>query len=317
MIRRLPLLLTLLPLLAGLALYWLLWRDWADDFARRLQPWFPGQTVAVTGFPYRMEVELGPVRLANNGPVLVDVAAPRLRLNRGPWRPELTVVQLQQPRLALGLAGPLRLDVAAPALLASVHVLDGRLERLSVTGDNVALRPSFAPAFAVQHLEVHGRERRLAAGANSPTPPVQGQLRAEAQGLQLPGLPPLQLALEAGVTGPARLTDFARWASTGTIEINRLALSDALGELLSAKLTLVPQGRDALRLAGTISTICPALAARLLGGAPARLPEQRLRMPVQLAVEGQLGAGQWLRLSGQPADLASRPRRAQMAACPG
>ncbi|MEI6418835.1 MAG: hypothetical protein WCO82_07200 [Sphingomonadales bacterium] len=316
MIRRLPLLLTLLPLLAGLALYWVLWRDWADDFARRLQPWFPGQAIVVTGFPYRMEVELGPVQLANAGPVLLDVTAPRLRMNRGPWRPELTVAQLQQPRLALGLGAPLRLEVAAPALLASVHVDGGRLERLSVSGDNVTLRPGFAPGFAVQHLEVHVRERQLAATANSPTPPVQGQLRAEAQGLQLPGLPPLQLALEAGVTGPARLTDFARWAGSGTIEINRLALSDGLGELLSAKLTLVPQGRDAMRLAGTITTICPALVARLLGSAPVAA-EPRLRMPVRLAVEGQIGAGQWFRLTGQTADLATRPRRAQMAACPG
>jgi hypothetical protein len=316
MMRRLPLWLTPLPLVLGLALYGLLWRDWAADFAARLSPWFPGQTLAVTGFPYRMEVELAPVRLANAGPLLAEVSAQRLRLNRGPWRPELTVAQLVAPHAALGLAGPLRLEVTAPALLASVHVVGGRLERLSVTGDDVALRPGFAPAFSAGSLQVHVREHQgPAPAAGSPSGAIRGQLRAEATALRLPGLPPLQLALEAAATGPARLTDYARWADTGTIEVNRLALADATGEVLALQATLVPQGRDALRLGGTITTVCPETVARLLGG-PAMAPARRLRMPVTLAVEGQLGAGQWLRLTGQPADLASRPRRAQLMACP-
>lgn len=316
MMRRAPLWLTLVPLLAGLALYGWAWRGWADDFAATVQRWFPGATVSVTGFPYRMETELASPRLASDGPLRLTASAASARLNRGPWRPELTIFQSRQPRFEARLTDALGVVVTAPGALTSLRLADGRLERLSTEAKDARIRLGFtALPLAAASLETHARERAgKAVPGSSPRLPPRGQLMIAATGLRIGDGAPLTLDADMIATGPERLTGYDRWAGTGTVEISRLTLADATGEIAAITATLTPQGRTTLRLAGTISSVCPATVASLLNGTQAP-SEQRLRAPVRFAVEGALGEGGLLRLSGLPGDLASRPRRGQQPAC--
>ena len=123
----------------------------------------------------------------------------------------------------------------------------------------------------------------------------------------------LTLAADTSITGPARLTDYDNWATSGTLELTSLTLADAHGEVASATATLVPRGRLGLRFAGTVTTVCPANVAAAFAGTPAPA-EKRLRMPVRLAFSGVPGA---MLLEGVPADLATRPVQGADAAVSG
>ncbi|WP_310496764.1 DUF2125 domain-containing protein [Sandarakinorhabdus sp.] len=325
-LRRLSLWLSLVPLVVGAGLYWLAWRGWADDFGAVMRTWFPGNTVAVAGFPYRMETEITAPALANVGPVTLSAKAARARINRGPWRPELTLVQAQSPQIIVGLDTAVRAVLTAPSALASVHVLDGRLERLSVSASDAAIALGFtAMTIRTGTFEVHVREQKPgAANTESPRLPIRGQMVLSGTGVRLGKGAPLVLAMEASAHGPARLIDYARWQAGGSIEVGSAVLSDPVGEVARAVATLVPGGAAAnsangaaapLRLAGTIDTVCPASIAAAIAGTPP-LSELRLRVPVRLSFEGSIGPGVALRLAGMPANLAARPRRGQLPACP-
>jgi hypothetical protein len=314
--RRWPLLLALLPLLLGLGVYWQLWRGWADGFEATLASWFPSKAPVATGFPYRLEAELADVALAHDrgvsGGVALGLKADRLRLNRGPWRPELTVFQGQGIALSARLAG-LTPHVAAASGTASLKLDRGRLARLSIVLP--AVRGSFGlgPDAVAEQLELHAREREGPPDGKGVLP-QRGQLVLNAAGLRLGQGMPISLAGEANVRGPRRLDDLARWQSGGGSIDLTLAGSDATGEIFALAATAVPLGAG-LRLAGTITTVCPlAVQAALAGADPS--PERRLRAPVRLAIETALPAGGPVALSGLPADLATRARRGQLPACP-
>lgn len=320
--RRWPLLLALLPLILGLAVYGQLWRGWAAQFETTLAGWFPGQAPVVSGFPYRLETELAGVSLAHDGEVDVRMTAERLRLNRGPWRPELTVVQGEGLVLAAALPG-LSPRITAPAGTASLKLSrdprgQTRLARLSIVlpgaSGTIGLA-SDGPSFQADNLELHAREIEPAGtpAANDPSLPPRGQLVIGAQGLRIGAGAAISLAGEANVRGAAPLRAWRAWAGTGSVD---LAISgrDATGELFALDASLVPVG-SGLRLAGTVRTVCPiSVQAALAGTVPP--VEQRLRAPVQLAIESLLPAGDAVALRGMPADLATRPRRGQLPACP-
>lgn len=320
--RRWPLLLSLLPLLLGLAVYGQLWRGWAQGFEQTLAGWFPGQPARVTGFPYRLETELAGVTLAHDGLVSLGARIDRLRLNRGPWRPELTVAQGQGVMLSAKLPG-MAPRITASAGTASLKLVAGRLERLSIVLPAASGQLGVAgdgPAFRADNLELHAREMAPAgsAAASDPRLPQRGQLVIAAEALALGQGAPISLAGDAAVRGPARLTDWQRWAAGGGSVDLVISGRDATGELFALDATLVPAGTGeagGLRLAGTIRTVCPlAVQAALAGMAPPA--EQRLRAPLVLAIETALPAAGPVSLRGLPADLASRPRRAQLPACP-
>lgn len=312
--KRIPLWMTLLPLVAGVGLYWYLWSGWADGFKAVLQGWLPGTTVEITGFPYRMEANIVSPRLAGGAAVKLTASADRARINRGPWQPELTVVGADAPRLAAVVSEVLRVDIAGKTAASSVHVIDGRLARLSTVIEAATARLGFTPlAIAADTLELHMRELRdAAAAAAGPAGAPRGQLVIVGQRLQLGGGDALTLNADLTVTGDARLTGYDAWAKSGTVEVKTLSLADASGEVASVRATLVPEGRTGLRIVGTIETICPQTIAAATSAAPP-VSEKRLRAPLRLAFEATAGV---MKLAALPTDLATRATRGQVPPCP-
>lgn len=316
MLRRVPLWLTLVPLVAGIGLYFLLWQGWARDFEAAIGQWLPSARFAVSGFPYRLEADVGDAALAGGDTVKLSARAPRIRINRGPWRPQLTIVRADYPRFSAIVGPGFGASVTGRSAVTSINVVEGRLVRLSSVIDAANARLGFSAAkISADELQLHVRERfpEGEGDAGAPTLPVRGQLVVSGERMRLDGGDALTLALETEVTGAARLVRFADWAQTGTIEIKRLALSDAHGEVASAKATIVPVGGNGMRMAGTIETICPASVEAAVLGAPAPAREMRLRAPVQLAFDGAPGA---FRLTGMPDNLVYRATRGQLPPCP-
>ena len=107
MSRRIPLWLTLVPLIAAIGLYHLLWQGWARDFDAVVRNWLPATPFEVTGFPYRMEAVVGHPELQGGDVVRLFANAARARINRGPWQDELTLVGADYPRFS-AIVGPQR-----------------------------------------------------------------------------------------------------------------------------------------------------------------------------------------------------------------
>ena len=312
--RRFSLWLTLLPLVAGLGLYGWLWSGWADDFKTTLQGWLPGTTVAIAGFPYRMEANVVAPRLVGGDAVKLAASADQARINRGPWQPELTVIGSDGPRFSAVVSPALSVAIAGKSAASSVKVVEGRLARLSTVIEAATAQLGFTPlAIAADTLELHLRERRdQATIPGSPAGAPRGQLVLAGQRLRLGGGDALTFDADMLVTGDARLTAYDAWARSGTVEVTGLTLADASGVVASVKATLVPQGRDGLRVAGTVETVCPGNIAAAFAAAPP-VSERRLRTPVRLSFQGVAGA---VTLTGMPLDLAMRATRGQMPSCP-
>lgn len=316
MTRRIPLWLTLVPLAGGVAVYALLWQGWARDFEATLRPWLPGTELGVGGFPYRLEARVEQPRLVGGDVVRLSATAARARINRGPFARDLTVIGTEVPRFAAVVGPVIAATVAGKSALTSINVEGGRLRRLSTVVEAATVRLGLTPVgITAESLELHLRERRGADApppATAPTPAPRGQLVIAGTGARFGTGAPLTLTADLTATGPARLTAYDRWATSGTIEVTRLTLADASGEVASLRATLVPRGRAELRFAGTITTVCPLSVAAAFAAAPP-VSENRLRAPVVLAFEGTPGT---LRLTGIPAELARRAVRAQLPPCP-
>ncbi len=320
--RRLPLWLTLVPLILGLGLYWYLWSGWATAFKAEVAAWLPGSAIEVSGFPYRIEGSAANPHLDRPGPVSITASAAQAIVNRGPWQPDLTVVRTVGPRLTVAVGGKdartaMRADVAGLTALTSINTSGGRIARLSTVIEAARGRIGIiTPMLGADTLEVHLRE---VAGRLpepwSPTLPAHGQAVISAERLRIGGGDALTLASDMAITGSARLTDFARWADGGTVEVRLLTLSDAHGEIVAVRATLVPVGLVSVRMAGTIDTICPeaVVAAFLNQPAPKAL---RLRLPVRLSFDAVAGGIAHVNVTGVPGDLATRARRTQLPACP-
>ena len=314
MSRRIPLWLTLVPLALAIGLYWLLWSGWAKDFGAAVEAVVPASVVEVTGFPYRLETALAsPIWTAGSG-VRIVASADHALVNRGPWKPELTVIRSEYPKFSAIVGPGFGASFTGKAALTSVKIVDDRLVRLSSVIEAAKARLGFTPvAIAADVLELHMRERAAPAEAPaSATLPARGQLVAKGQRLRFDGGDALTFSADLTANGAGRLTDFDRWAQGGTIEVTALTLADAHGEIARLAATLVPVGRTGLRFAGTVESVCPATVVAAFQGVPAAT-ELRLRVPVRLAFDGVAGA---LQLTGMPQDLASRARRGQDPACP-
>ena len=314
MTRRIPVWLTLVPLLAALLLYWLLWSGWASDFRVVIQGWLPKNTPEISGFPYRLEADVANPAFAGGDVVKLMAKAVRARINRGPWQPELTVISSESPIFS-ALASPLlKIDIAGKTALTSIHITEGRLQRVSTVIEAATVRFGFRSlALAADGLELHLRERISA--RNTPaaaTPSPRAQLVIAGTRLRFANSDAVTFAADIVATGAARLTAYDAWATTGTIEITSLTLADASGEVARVRATLVPVGRTSLRYAGTIETICPASVIAAFNGLPAP-SERRLRAPARLAFEGKAGL---VTLTGIPENLAARATRSQLPPCP-
>ena len=229
-----------------------------------------------------------------------------------PLSPPLAINRLGGVTRAV--VGPeIAVTITGTAATTSIKIIDARLARASsiITAAKVSLNRL---AITADSLELHLRERipGPGAGPTGPTGPPRGQVVVTGERLRLGTGDPLTFAADITATGPARLLAYDNWATTGTLELASLTLADAHGEIASARATFVPIGRTALRFAGTISTICPANVVAALQG-QAAVSEKRLRAPLTLAVEGRSGD---MRVTGIPADIATRPTRNQLPPCP-
>lgn len=314
MLRRLPLWTTLIPLVLAGGLYWVLWSGWAKEFGAAVEDVLPATDVSVTGFPYRLETEITSPTWTFGSGVKIAAGADRAFINRGPWAPELTVVRAEYPKFSAIVGPGFGASFTGKAALTSVKIVEGRLVRLSSVIEAAKARLGFTPvAIVADVLELHLRERVPEATLpESATLPPRGQLVVKGERLRFDGGDALTFAADMTANGATRLTDFDRWAHDGTIEVAKLTLADAHGEVAKVAATVVPMGRTGLRFAGTIETVCPGNVLAAFDGAPA-VKELRLRIPVRLAFDGPAGA---LRLTGVPDDLAMRARRGQDPACP-
>ena len=312
--RRIPLWMTLVPLVAAVCLYYLLWQGWARDFDTLVRGWLPATPFEVTGFPYRLEAVVDRPELKGGDVVRLFASAQRARINRGPWQEELTLVGADYPRFAAIVGPGVGASFSGKSALTSIKVEAGRLVRLSSVIEAAKARLGFSPvAIAADSLELHLREREIDAKAvEAATPPPRGQLVISGQRVRFDGGDALTLAADMTVTGPGRLIAYDRWSTIGTIELTRASLSDAHGEIAGFTATIVPLGRRALRFAGTVDTVCPATVVAAFEGRGADT-EKRLRTPIRLAFEGEPGA---MRLAALPADLGQRPVRGQLPPCP-
>nr|WP_310525192.1 DUF2125 domain-containing protein [Polymorphobacter sp.] len=317
MSRRIPLWLTLVPLLAAGVIYWIFWTGWARDFQAALEPWLPDSTLEITGFPYRLEANVANPRLVTGDAVKITASAAKARINRGPWQPQLTVISAERPRFTAIVSPAIAATITGKSATTSIKIIDAKLARASsiIAAANISLA---GMPITADSLELHLRERipgpnaDSAATPSAPIGPPRGQLVIAGERLRFGTGDPLTLAADIVATGPARLLAYDNWAATGTLELGSLTLTDAHGEIASARASFVPIGRTALRFAGTITTICPAnVTAALQGQAP--VSEKRLRTPLKLTFEGR---GADIRLTGIPADIATRPTRNQLPPCP-
>lgn len=311
--KRPPLWLTLVPLITAVALYGLLWRGWANDFKVEVARVLPAATLQMGGFPYRLEAQVSQPALSLGQVLRLTINAESARINRGPWRPNPTVIRLENPQVSVAVSPSVSAAITARSATASINWGEGRLRRQSNILQAAVVRLGASPIdIRADTLELHLREQDGAPVPQSaPVRQARGQLVLAGSRLRLAGGDALTLAAEVLATGSARLSDYARWADGGTLELTRLTLADAHGDVLSAQATLAPVGSQDIDIAGTISTVCPAsLAAAFAGTAPAA--EKRLRVPVRLAFQGRFEA---MRLAPLP-DLGSRPRRDQEPDCP-
>jgi len=312
--RRFPLWLTVVPLIAAVAGYYWYWTGQRDAFRAEIARVLPGQSLSVGGFPYRLEATVGRPSRASLAPDIdARVSAAQAILNRGPFQRDLTVVRTTDPRVvaripALAASG---LSIAAKTALSSLH-LDkaGVIARLSTVFEAARIDLGLlGSSVTARGFEMHIRETpgRLPEPW-SPTLPERAQVVLVGEGVRLGTAAPLRLAADLRVTGPAKLVDYARWAGKGSVEVRGLTLADATGEVLRLDATMVAAaGRP--RATGTIVTPCPLSVQAALAGT--RVSEERLRIPVKLAFGGSPGA--WT-LAGVPAP--GRPVRAQQPACP-
>lgn len=311
--KRVPLWLTIVPLVLGLAVYWHFWSGWRDTLRADLAAEMPGVPVVIGGFPYRMEADAAAPRWSLDGPLTVRLTARRARANRNPWQRDLTTVRTDAPAVTATtpLAGAMLRGTAATGA-SSVHLGKRGIARLSsVFTDFTATTGLFSAPVAAKTFEVHLRETRARSNeAWSVTPPQQAQAVLSGTGVRFGAGAPLTLDIDAGVTAIAALHDFAGWAAGGTVEVRHATLSDASGEVARLVASAAATG-GVLRLSGTVETVCPAtLAAAVAGTSPPR--ESRLRNAVRLSLSGTPGAF----VLGPPPLNAPTATRAQEPPCP-
>lgn len=315
--NRIPFWVPVLPLVLGLLGYWLYWRGEAAAFRAEVAAHVGGAAVESGGFPYRVEARIGAVAIRRETPELsLSVGADTAVVNRQPWRTGHVVVAAENPRLQIALAGlaGARLDVEAPAMLASIRRPEETLERLSMRFDRAKVwLPFVGGPFAATDFELHLRETpALAAAGTAPSFPVQAEARVAGTLERADGLR-FGIEIPLFATARTRIASVAGWRDGGTVEVKGARLLTADGKPLAgieATLAPLPDGRIAV--SGTVSTECPATVAALLqGGVPA--VEYRSRRDRALTLTGDSGTGFAL---GAPEGPSGGPVRSQEPPCP-
>jgi len=316
--RRIPLWVTLLPLLVGLGVYWWYWDRERDAFETSLEAVFGEGRAAVGGFPYRLEAEVAGPRLRHAGAYRLDIGAKRAVLNRQPWRRGLTFVRLLDPAIRWRPADldGVGFDVASRTAQSSLRVDGDRIVRLSSVHEAAQLRLPFVPMPAAAAMfEWHFRETPAEPdpASRSPTFPEQAQLVLGAQALRFGKGDPLDLAAQIGITSAKPIWDLASWRRGGTVELRRLTLRDATGDVMTLVATGSASLAAPLRVVGTVETICPESVQALFAGGPMPAREYRARRPVTFSFGGAADDLQLMLPAGIPPN---RPVRAQEAPCP-
>jgi len=315
-VKRFPLWTTLLPLVAGLAVYYWYWDRERAAFDQTLSAVF-GEGISVGGFPYRLEAEIANPRLSHDGAYVFEARAERLRANRQPWGGDLTSVGLLEPSVTwrVPTLDGVALSVASATAQTSLRLDGDRVARLSTVHSDARVRLPLLPVAATAtSFEWHFRETPAAPdpASRAPTFPEQAQLVLAGEGLRIGGGDPLSLSAQIGVTSSEPVWDLAGWRRGGTAELRALTLADAHGEVLTLTATGSAGATDPLRIAGTIDTVCPlTLAAAFAGTAPPGI-EYRTRKPVKLAFGGTAGNIELVPLT----ERRQRPVRAQEPPCP-
>lgn len=321
---RWPLWVTLLPLVAGVLVWYWVWDGYRDAFVAQVQAVLPGATVSGGGFPYRLEAGIAPVSVRREGAALkAEVSAAELRINRVPWQKDREVLEFKgvEARIALSPLAGMHARVEAAEAVSSLRRADDRVARLSIVWAKPTLHLGFLPgALTAEKFEAHVRETPSpdSAGPRTGTPssprlPTQAQMVLTGEGVRWSGGDPLALRMEMEFTAAQPLGSYAAWAVDGTAEMETLTLTDATGRVALIKATLVPDGAGRLRIAGTLETVCPAtLRALARGEAPP--VEQRARRPITMAFSGMVPGGIQL----PPADPTKPPPpvRGQEPPCP-
>lgn len=321
MSRRIPLWATLIPLLLGIAVWGFLWRGHEAQFEADLRQVLPADAdIDAGGFPYRLEAQLGEVKLEHRDAALeLGLAATEARINRVPWQRDRQVITVgaSQARAALTPLQGAFVVVDAPEALASLRLDGERIARLSVVWQAPTITTGlFGVPVKAESFEAHLRETPADAdakgGAAGPRLPTQAQLVLAGTGVRFGGSAPLKLALDSEMTGPGPITSLAGWEQGGTAEIRSATLSDKTGEVARLSATLVEEeGR--LRIAGTVETVCPATVRAAIAGTAAPR-EMRSRVPEKIVVGGTLPGG----MTAAPRDPAKPPPpvRGQEPPCP-
>ncbi len=315
--NRIPLWATLIPLAAGLGIYWWFWDGERTVFETALTEVLP-EPVAVGGFPYRLEANLPARSFRHDGQYRFGLSAEGVQLNRQPWKQDLTTIGLLAPKVAWGAPGldGATFDVASASAHASLRFDGARIARLSVvhTDARVTL-PLLRAAATAPSFEWHFRETPATAdpASRAPTFPEQAQIVLVADAIRFGGGDPLNLSAQVGVTSAAPVWDFAGWRQGGTVELRSLTLSDGHGDVLSASATGVAGSADPLRVSGTIRTVCPLSVQAALAGTPAPAKEYRTRKEVSFAFGG---IGRDVQALLPPEGLPKLPLRQQEPPCP-
>jgi hypothetical protein len=326
MIGRLPLWAMLVPLLVGVAAWALMWRSYADGLEADLRQVLPpGTEIATSGFPYRLEAHVTPLDLSHRDTALAArLKAGDVSVNRVPWQRDRQVLNLTDSVADIALT-PLpaaRARVAAAEAQASLRLepergQGGRIARLSAIWVQPAIATGLLPGpIKAARFEAHLRETPADSARpdpRSPRLPTQVQLVLDGTGVQFGAGDPLALALAAELTAGAPISSLRGWAKGGTAEIGSATLADATGEVARLSATLVPDGAGALRIAGTIETVCPANVRAALAGLPP-VSERRVRKAEAIAFSGTLPGG--VSAAARNPALPPAPVRAQQPPCP-
>jgi hypothetical protein len=318
---RIPLWATLLPLVAGIAIWAFVWRGYEQDFVEDLSAVLPANTrIETGGFPYRLEATVAPLAVTHADRALrLEAKAAELQVNRVPWQRDRQVLNLRGVTAEAALA-PLAGAVAridAASAQASLRLEGKRIARLSVVWAEPAIQTGlFATPARAQQFELHLRETPAKAGGAdpaSPRLPTQAQLVLSGTDVRFGGGAPLALGLDSELTGAGPIASLDAWEKNGTAEIRSATLSDSTGEVARMTATLVADGGRALRVSGVIETVCPMSVRAAIGGT-APVAEQRTRKPERIAIAGTLPGG--LVASARDPALPPPPVRGQEPPCP-
>jgi len=318
-IGRLPLWATLVPLAAGILVWFILWGGHRDRLVADMQQLLPaGTEIATSGFPYRLVANVKPLDIGRDDVAVSSrLQAAEISVNRQPWQPNRHVMNLSTSvaQLAIKPFPGARVRIAADKAQASLRLEDGRIARLSAVWEMPEITTGLLPVpITATSFEAHFRETPGNGGSGaSPRLPTQDQLVMAGTALRLGGGDPLKLSLDSEITARGPVRSFATWGDGGTVEIRSLTLADATGEVVRMQATVVPGGSGALRIAGTIETVCPANVRAAIAGLPP-VSEKRARKAVLLPFEGSLPGN--IAIPAADPDRPPPPVRGQEPACP-